>query len=41
MEPMKLDKASFNLGGGEFIPKGKMVATKEQFPDLDMLDDKP
>lgn len=40
LEPMKLDlgKAAFNVGGGEFIPKGKMVATKDQFPDLDALD---
>ena len=40
-EPVKfepLGKAAFNMGGGEFIPKGKMVATKDQFPDLDALD---
>ena len=41
LEPMKLGKAEFKIGGGatEFIPKNKMVATKEQFPDLDALDD--
>ena len=30
MEPMKLGTASFKVGGAtEFIPKNKMVATKE------------
>lgn len=39
-EAGNLGAASFNLGGaGEFIPKGKMVATKEQFPDLLGMDD--
>ena len=39
MEPMNLGAANFNLNSGtEFIPKGKMVATSEQFPDLDALD---
>jgi hypothetical protein len=39
-EAGNLGAASFNLGGaGEFIPKGKMVATKEQFPDLGDMDD--
>ena len=44
MEPMNLaslGKAEFKMGGGEFIPKGKMVATSEQFPDLDALDAAP
>jgi hypothetical protein len=39
MAPMKMDSANFKLSGNEFIPKGKMVATKEQFPDLDALGD--
>jgi hypothetical protein len=37
-------ETSFKAGGAsEFIPKGKMVATSEQFPDLDdaLGDDKP
>jgi len=41
MQPMKMEAAkwsntsSFNpSGAAEFVPKGKMVATKEQFPDL-------
>ena len=29
------------MGGGEFIPKGKMVQTADQFPDLDALDAMP
>lgn len=49
MEPMKLDKAawapmstSFNPNKvTEFIPKGKMVNTAEQFPDLNDMDDAP
>ena len=41
MEPMKLGAAEFKMGGTEFIPKGKMVATKNEFPDLDGLDDEP
>ena len=51
MEPMKLDPAAwkpmetsaFNPGSvTEFIPKGKMVATQEQFPDLaDAFADEP
>ena len=37
---MSLGAASFNLSSTtEFIPKGKMVTTQEQFPDLDGLDD--
>jgi hypothetical protein len=51
MEPMQfpaqaqqeagnLGAASFNMSStSEFIPKGKMVATKEQFPDLGDMDD--
>jgi hypothetical protein len=39
---MTLGAASFNLGkASEFVPKGKMVNTTEQFPDLDLLDDEP
>ena len=40
---MSLGAASFNLGATkEFIPKGKMVNTKEEFPDMDaLLDDGP
>jgi len=41
-EEMSLGAASFNVGStNEFIPKGKMVATQEQFPDFDALDDGP
>jgi hypothetical protein len=28
-----------SIGAAEFIPKGVVVNTKEQFPDLDDLDD--
>jgi hypothetical protein len=39
LEPMKLGAVEFTGGAKEFIPKGKMVATKDQFPDLDALGD--
>jgi len=45
MEPMKFEAASFNVSSAtSFVPKGKMVKTKEEFPDLaDAFgdDDKP
>ena len=35
-------KMSVGLAGAaEFIPKGMVVKTTDQFPDLDDLDDKP
>ena len=41
MEPMKLGSASFNKEVKAFIPKGKLVTTAEEFPDLGDDDDKP
>ena len=50
IEPLKMEPAAwkpmetsaFKAGGvAEFIPKGKMVATQEQFPDFDALGDEP
>ena len=32
----------FNMSAAtEFVPKGVMANTQEQFPDLDEMDDKP
>ena len=44
IEPMKLGlgATSFNKEVKSFIPKGKMVTTAEEFPDLDdAFDEKP
>jgi hypothetical protein len=44
IEPMKLSLggSSFNKEVKSFIPKGKMVTTAEEFPDLDdAFDEKP
>jgi hypothetical protein len=38
-EAGNLGAGSFKSSSSEFIPKGKMVATKEQFPDLGDMDD--
>ena len=36
---MSTASASFNLKAAEFVPKGKIVKTEEQFPSLDMAAD--
>ena len=38
VKPSTIKGAGNGLFANEFIPKGKMVATKDQFPDLDALD---
>lgn len=43
---LSLATSSFKMsvglaGAAEFIPKGMVVKTTDQFPDLDDLDDKP
>jgi len=35
----KLAKGGFNKNVSEFVPKGKVVMTAEQFPDLDAMDE--
>jgi len=35
------DKTKLSGGASEFVPSNHMANTKEQFPDLDALDDKP
>ena len=41
--PVSVTSGGFKLGGTttEFVPKGRVANTAEQFPDLDDDDDQP